>query len=100
MMLVLTSYICVGRSYIASYLFLTHTVAKQLIIVLISESGIVGLEISVCSVGGTVVVSWSSSVDSLLDLIAVFFILSLPDDKSYIWYGSKVVGLMLFVIWN
>ena len=73
-----------------------HTVAKQLIIVLKSEPGMVGLEISVCHVEGTVVVSWSSSVDSLLDLTAVFLILSLPDNESYIWYGSKVVGLLLF----
>ena len=31
--------------------------------------------------------------------MAVFSILSLPDNKSYIWYGSKVVGLSLFAFW-
>ena len=50
------------------YLFLMHTVAKQLIIDLKFESGMMGLDISVFSSEGTVVVSWLSSVDSLLTI--------------------------------
>ena len=67
------SIVCCGRSQIASYLFLIYTVAKQLIIVHKFKSGGMGLEISVFSCEGMVVVSWLASVDSLLMICQLCF---------------------------
>ena len=75
------SIVCFGRSQMA----FTYTVAKQLIIGHKCESGLMGLKLSVFSGGGMVVVSWLSSVDSLLTIWLPCFWFLLCQTASHIF---------------